>query len=215
MGRSREEHQEGGSDAVRLRNDWYRDRYPQVLRVTGLLALVVLVNSALIAYLATKEIEPRYFVADPKTGAVVEIVPVDTPMLSNDALAQWAAETARKAYSIDFVHYDSQLSALRDRFAPQAYDKFLTAIDDSMLKQIKEQRLIFEAIAEQAVITSTSLAANGHFMWQVEVPLNLVVHYGGQQQRQQRLVVQMEVMRVDNRVRPESGVVTTKFVVRG
>jgi intracellular multiplication protein IcmL len=201
-----------GLGAVQLRNDWYRDRYPMLVRTIFVQSIALLVVGLLAGWLVWDRPEPKYFVADPTTGAVLEVVPVDRPLLTNAALAQWASETARLAYSVDFVHYDRQLSALRDRFAPEAYSAFLTEFDNTNLQAIKSRKLVFAASSEPGVITQAGIASNGHFRWLVEVPVTLVAHYGGDSSRVQRLRIVLEVMRVDNRLRPESGVVVTKFL---
>jgi intracellular multiplication protein IcmL len=203
-----------GLEEVTARNDWYRDRYPLLLRAVAFLSVATLINAALLAYLATRHVEPRYFVADPKSGTVIQIEPVDRPLLSSDALAQWASDTARRAYSYDFANYAEQVQALRDRFEPSAFDLFVNELGRGILAQVKENRTIFVATADPAVITTSGVAPNGHFFWRVEVPVRVVGHRGGDASRTQSMRVTMEIMRVDNRVRPESGVVVTRFLTR-
>jgi intracellular multiplication protein IcmL len=203
----------GQREAVALSIDWLQGRLTFALRANAALALVVLVLVGLnVAQFLTKP-EPAYFAVDDR-GQVVKLVPVDQPLLSNDALTQWAAETARKAYSLNFVDNESQLGVLRDRFSPGAYSEFIAQMEQSVLPQIKSQRLIVEAISEPAVIQRSGLNTNGHFLWQVEVPVSVTSHFGAGQSRTQRYRVSLTIQRVDNRFRPESGVVVTQFIAR-
>lgn len=203
-----------GAEAVGARNDWYRDRYTFVLRIAFLVAIVAVIEGAVIAGLLMNRPEPRYFAVDAR-GGVVPIVPVDRPLLSNDALTAWAAETARKAYSLDFVNYAEQMQSLRDRFNPPAYKAYVQQMDESgNLAAIKDRKMVMQAEAQPAVITRSAVAADGRYTWDVEVPLVVIQHFGASQQRSQRLLVTLQITRVDNRFRPETGVVVTKLLTR-
>lgn len=210
-GRADDDEAVSGLTAVILRNDWYKDRYTTVLRSLAVIAIIAAVQAVTIIVLALNKPDPKYFAVDGQ-GLVVEIVPVDRPLLGNDALAQWASDTARRAYNIDFVNWQQQLGALKDRFSAQAYDSYVAQMDSSgNLRGIRENRMVMEAITEPAVITRTGID-NGRYTWDVEVPVSVVTHYGGASKRTQRVRVSMTITRVDNRLRPESGVVVTRLV---
>lgn len=198
-------------DQSQMSRSWLNDRYTFVLRLCAGLLIALIVSGALNVAQFLHVAEPKYFVVD-ADGNIVAIVPVDKPLLNNEALSQWAAETARRAYALNFVEYDRQLSELRDRFSPAAFDAFLKQMADSNLSQIKAQRLVLEAQSEPAVITKSGVDSSGRYVWVVEVPMMVTAHYGGDRSRGQRLRVKMNISRVDNRFRPESGVVVTQFL---
>lgn len=203
----------GQRETVALSIDWLQERLTFALRANAALALCLLVSIGINVTQFLTEPEPAYFAVDDR-GQVIKLTPVDQPLLSNDALAQWASETARKAYNLNFVDNEQQLSVLRDRFSPGAYSDFLKQMERSVLPQVKSQRLIVEAIAEPATIQRSGLNTNGHFLWQVEVPVSVTSHFGAGQSRTQRYKVSLTIQRVDNRFRPESGVVVTQFISR-
>lgn len=201
-----------GLDGVVARNAWYRDRYSTVLRIAAIAMIVAAIEACVIAVLIYSTPEPKYFAVD-STGHVVSIVPVDKPLLSNDALTQFAADSARMAYSLDFVNYKGQMEAIRDRFNTPAFKGYVEAMSSSgNLKAIEDNRMIMAAQTEPAVITKSSVDPSGYYTWEVEVPLTVTQHYGGTQSRTQRLRVILTISRVDNRFRPESGVVITRFI---
>lgn len=187
--------------------------HTSALRLAFVMALVALCSIALNIVQVMTRPEPQYFAVDSQ-GTVVAIVPVDQPMLSNEALANWAESTVRKAYSLNFVDWRDQLAALRDRFAPKAYDLFLASMEQSNLPVMRENRLIYEVSSRPARITSAAVDGAGRYVWNVEVPVTVLSHFGGAATRSQDIVVLMEIVRVDNRFRPESGVVVTKFLTK-
>lgn len=190
---------------------WLRARHTSALRAVALLAVLLLVSIGVnVAQFLTKP-EPAYFAVD-GSGNVIPLVPVDQPLLTNDALAQFASETARRAYALNFVEAEAQLLGLRDRFSERAFAEFREAMAQSNLRQIQRERLVIEATAEPGMITRGGINAQGRYAWEVEVPVTLTSHFGSGQTRSQRLRVRMTIVRVDNRMRPESGVVITQFV---
>lgn len=187
--------------------------HTSALRLAFVMGLVALLSIAMNVFQFITRPEPKYFAVD-REGTVLEIVPVSQPLLSNDALANWAESTARKAYSLNFVDWRDQLSVLRDRFMPKAYEMFLASMEQSNLVVMRENRLIYEASSRPARIVSSGVDGSGRYVWNVEVPLTIISHYGASASRSQDVVVLMEIMRVDNRFRPESGVVVTKFLTK-
>lgn len=201
-------------EATTLRNDWYRDRYSTVLRALLVVGLVALVEGAIIAGLLLNRPQPRYFAVSPD-GTVIQMAPVDRPLLTPDALSRWASETATKAYALDFVHYREQMSALRVRFSDSAYKAYVGQMASSgNIEAITSKRLVMDAQASPATIVGSGIGTSGRYYWNVEVPLTVVTHVGGTSQRTQSMIVQMTIERVDNRFRPESGVVVNQFLVR-
>lgn len=204
----------GGAESVAIVNAWYRERYTTVLRMAGGLVVVVMALCAIIAGLLLTRPEPRYFAVDAR-GQVVPLAPLNAPLISNDALTQWAADTARMAYSLDFVHWKNQMGGLRDRFSEAAYKEWVAEMERSgNLDLVRDQRVILESMVEPSTIVQSGVGGDGRYQWNVEVPLTVVTHYGSTSRRSQRLLVTLVIKRVDNRFRPESGVLVTKLLTR-
>lgn len=204
----------GGLDVLVATNDFWRNRYTSLLRVVAIQALIVVGLIALVAFLVVERPQPHYFAVD-NTGHVLQIEPLSKPFLSNDALTQWAADTARMSYSLDFVNWRDQLGRIRDRFSDTAYKDFLRELDASgNLALVKDQRVILESVTDPARIVRSTINASGRYEWTVEVPMSVVTHYGGTSQRSQRLLVTLQITRVDVRFRPDSGVVVTQLLSR-
>ncbi len=202
----------GGLDAISVTNAYWRERYTSLLRVVAIQSLVIAAALVLLAYVFASRPQPKYFAVD-STGHVVRIEPLSKPFLTNDALTQWAADTARMSYSLDFVNWRDQLTSIRDRFSEDAYKNFVRELDKSgNLALVRDQRVILESVAEPARIVRSGTGEDGRYAWSVEVPMNVVTHYGGTNRRSQRLLVTLEIKRVDVRFRPESGVVVTQLL---
>lgn len=203
-----------GVDSVVAANAFWRARYASLLRVVLMQSVIIVGLIALVAVIYMSRPEPRYFATDGK-GFVIEMVPLGDPLLSGDAIVQWAADTARMAYSLDFVNWREQSSRLEPRLSDGAYKQYLRELDASgNLALVRDDRLVIEAVTEPPRIVRSGLAADGRFTWSVEVPMSVVTHYGGSNRRAQRLLVTMEIKRVDVRFRPESGIVATQMLTR-
>lgn len=203
----------GKREQVAFSIDWLQGRLTFALRAVAALAVALMLSLAVNVVQFLTEPSPLYFAVDDK-GQVVRLVPVDQPLLSSDALSQWASETARKAYSLNFVNSEEQLALLRDRFSAGAYRAFMEQMGQAVLPQVSSQRLILEATSEPAIIQRAGLDSTGRYLWQVEVPVAVTSHFGSGQTRTQRYKVGLTIQRVDNRFRPESGVVVTQFIAR-
>jgi len=203
-----------GVDAVVAANAFWRARYTSLLRVVLVQGLIILGLIALSIIIYMMRPEPRYFATDGK-GYVIEIVPLRDPLLSGDALTQWAADTARMAYSLDFVNWREQVSRLEPRLSEAAYRQYLRELNASgNLALVRDDRVVIESVTEPPRIVKSGLGPDARFTWSVEVPMSVVTHYGGSNRRVQRLLVTMEIKRVDVRLRPESGVVATTMLAR-
>jgi len=200
-----------GLEVVTVRNGWYRDRYSTVLRIAFVAVLAVVLEAAVIVALMVMRPEPVYFAVS-TDGAVIKMVPVNEPLLSNAALQQWAGETARSAYALDFVHYAQQMTAIRDRFSSTAFRDYVAKMTESgNLAAIKTSRMVMDAQSEPAVIVGAGVV-KGRMQWRIEVGLTVLTHFGSDQTRTQHIKVLLEIVRVDNRFRPESGVVVNRFI---
>lgn len=204
---------DGGLLAVALDNATYKNHYTMVLRIAFIVSVIALIEGAGLVGLLTHHPEPRYFAVS-GNGSVIELKPLDQPLISSSALQQWAAETARLAYSIDYLRYQQQMTAIRDRFSASAYRDYVAQMGSTgNIEAITTKRLMMDAQTGAAIINGSGVNAEGRYYWQVKVPLTVVRHFGGNQERSSNMEVQMEIVRVDNRMRPESGVAVNSFVV--
>lgn len=199
----------GGLQLVLERNHFYRDRYRLHLRITATLLILSTLLALLLFWVLTHPPAPRYFATTPN-GEIIPLVPLDQPYKANDAISQWAADVARKAYSFDFVHWRGQLNQLAQYFTGAGYEQFLSALKKSgNVAAVRDKRLVGTAIASPAIITSEG-ALNSVYTWEVEVPLQ-VRYSSARETIRQSLLVTMTVQRT-NTLQNEHGLAVNRFL---
>lgn len=199
----------GGLQLVLERNHFYRDRYRLHLRVTAALLILSSLLVLLLFWVVTHPPAPRYFATTPN-GGIIPLVPLDQPYKANDAISQWAADVARKAYSFDFVHWRGQLNQLARYFTGNGYEQFLSALKKSgNVAAVRDKRLVGTAIASPAIITSEG-PLNSVYTWEVEVPLQ-VRYSSARETIKQSLLITMTVQRT-NTLKNEHGLAVNRFL---
>ena len=200
-----------GIQLVLERNHFYRDRYRLQLRVTAVALGLCLILSLLLFWVLSHPPAPAYF-ATTGDGRIIPLAPLKTPHKTSDAVTQWAAGIARKAYSFDFVHWRAQLSGLEKFFTAQGYQQFLLALKKSgNVQAVRGRRLVGSAVASPPVIVSEG-TRDDVYTWRIEVPLQ-VSYVSAEQTINQSLLVTMLVRRVHT-VRNEHGLAVHRFLTR-
>ncbi|MHC8441414.1 MAG: type IVB secretion system apparatus protein IcmL/DotI [Candidatus Eutrophobiaceae bacterium] len=200
-----------GIQLVLERNHFYRDRYRLHVRISLALCLLCILLASALFWILSHAPPPVYFAVS-SDGRVVPLVPLSKPHHSPDAIAQWAADLARKTYSFDFVHWKAQLSSLQGSFTEDAYTQFLKALKSSgNVQAVRERRLVGSAIAEPPTIVSEGIL-NDTYAWQVEVPLD-VRFLSSEQSISQSVLVSMTIERIDMLNNPH-GLAVNHFLTR-
>ena len=192
---------------------WYRLQYQRVMKLAVGLVIVLLVCIAVIVLLILKQPTPRYFAATPDLR-LAPLIPLDKPVLTQQGLLNWVAETISNAVSLDFLEWRDKLSSVRENFDDAAFKSFLASLGSSgILDMIKEKRLSVSAVVTRAPIISASGLVGGKMTWKVEFPL--IVSYESSQgvESTQRLMATVLVARASTATTPR-GVVIQQVVLK-
>lgn len=184
-----------GLEMVLLRNAFYQDHYRHALFVFFLLLIV---NGILIFAIAYKVMHPpasEYF-AITADGRMINIHPLDDPVVSDDYVLQWAVLATRKVFTLDFIHWRDQLQEASARFTPYGWNNFMVALKQSRnLETIINLKMVSDAeitgtpqIVEKAVI-------DGQYAWKIQMPIN-VTYTNAQNQISTPMTVDVIVLRV-------------------
>jgi intracellular multiplication protein IcmL len=163
-----------------------------IIMLSAALLVSVSLNGAQTYFLMKKERE--YFGTD--RGYVFPIHPLNKPAYSSESVLDFANKTMVKAFALNFVNYENQLTSVRPAFTKSGYDQFRIALTKSgILKRITEKRLNLKmsndpgSLITEGVITGTDIWA-----WRFKIPVT--IQYTGQTQDYQPenldLVVQIQ-----------------------
>lgn len=198
--------------SVLNRHEFYRDRYRFMLY--GILAQTVALILAVSAvyFLIQDRPEPRYF-ATRADGGLIRLIPLNEPMLTQEAILTWSHTAATKAFSFDFVGYRAQLQDAAQAFTPEGWRTFLKALEDSRnLEAVRERKLVVTSALQGAPVILAEGLVNGVYSWQIEMPI-VVAYRSSNETQRQNLLITMTVARVPTLEYPE-GIGITQFVAR-
>lgn len=192
---------------------WYRAQFRHAMKLALGLVAVLCASLAVIALLLLNQPKPQYFAATPDLR-IAPLIPLDQPLLTQEGLLTWAANTICGAMSLDFLEWRKKLDAIRPDFDPEAYKSFLASLQSSgVLDMIRDKRLSASAIATRAPVIIASGLVGGKATWRVEFPL--IVSYESSQgvESTQRLLATILVCRASTATTPR-GVVIQQVVLK-
>jgi intracellular multiplication protein IcmL len=192
---------------------WYRAQYGRAMKLALALVLALCVAVAAIAFLVVTRPAPRYFAATPDLR-LAPLVPLDKPVLTQQGLLNWVAETITNAVSLDFLEWRDKLSRVRENFENEAFKSFLASLNSSgVLQMIRDKRLSVSAVVTRAPVITASGLVGGKATWKIEFPL--VVSYESSQgvESTQHLMATVLVCRAATVTTPR-GVVIQQVVLK-
>lgn len=200
-------------EAVRLRNDFYRDNYRKVVLALLLSIFILVTLIGALTYIITHPPAPQYF-ATTTDGRIAPLVPLDQPNLSSAALLQWANTAAVAVYNYNFINYRQALQEASDYFTPDGWAEFLNALNSSNnLKAVIEKKLIVSAVATGAPVILEQGPLVDRYAWKVQMPM-LVTYQSASQFSQQSVVVTMLITRIST-LSSARGIGIAQFIVSG
>jgi len=124
-----------------------------------------------ITYRATHPTPPRYFATTPD-GRLINIHPLNDPVVTDDFVLQWSAEAARKAFDLDFVNWKEQLQNASQNFTPAGWNWFLQQLKSSNnLNTLTSLKMVSDAQITGAPQLLRKAVIDGHYAWKIQVPL--------------------------------------------
>lgn len=192
---------------------WYRAQYHRVMKLCFLLGGGMALCVIVIVVLLYTRPTPRFFAATPDLR-LAPLVPLDKPVLTQQGLLNWIAETVTNAVSLDFLEWREKLTRTRENFDEAAFKSFLQSLKDSgILAMIQEKRLSVSAVVTKAPVIIASGLIEGRATWKVEFPI--VISYESSQgvESTQKLMATVLVRRAATVTTPR-GVVIQQVVLK-
>lgn len=192
---------------------WYRNNFRYAMKFVMAMMIVVILALALALFLLLNQPKPQYFAATPDLR-LAPLVPLDQPVLTQQGLLNWVAETITNSMSLDFLDWRKKLDSMRGHFDDEAYKSFLESMRTSgVLEMIREKRLSASAIVTKAPVIVASGIVGNIATWRVEFPL--IVSYESSQgvESTQHLIATVLVRRASTAKTPR-GVVIQQIVLK-
>lgn len=185
-----------GLGRVVVRNEFYRDGYRSLLRLSLLQGLTILgLLGAMYFVIQVNQPENRYF-ATTEDGRLVPMVPLNEPNLSTPALMSWTAQAATEVMTFGFNDYRRRLQEASRNFTRRGWESFTTALQRARIIEMVEanQQVVTAAPQGAPIIVNEGLVA-GRYQWEIQLPMALT-YQSGAKTRKDSLLVTLVVVRV-------------------
>lgn len=167
-----------GLETVMLRNAFYRDHYYHVLFAVIILLFIDLSLAFMVYYKWQHPRVPEYF-ASTADGRIIKVQSLADPAVSDDYVLQWTVDALRKAFSLDYLHWQAQLQSAQNNFTPDGWNYFSDALKKSNnLKTLVELKMVSDIKMTGAPEIITKAVVGGHYAWNIKIPVLLMFTNG-------------------------------------
>jgi intracellular multiplication protein IcmL len=158
-------------ELVIQRNTFYRDNYKRVSIVVLILLAINCILGGLIFYKFVHTAQPEYF-ATTAGGRIIKVHQLTDPVVPDDFVTQWAADSVHKAFSLDYIHWKEQLQAASDNFTPDGWHWFSASLKSTNnLKTLSELSMVSNATVTGSPQIIQKAIIGGHYAWKIQMPL--------------------------------------------
>lgn len=168
-----------GLGTVVIRNEFYRDGYRSLLKMTLIQSAVILGLIGVMYYIVKVNQPQHYYFATTEDGRLIPMVPLSQPNLSTPALMSWVAQATTEVMTFSFNDYRRRLQESSRNFTKRGWESFTQALQRSRIIEMVEvnQQMITAAPKGAPILQSEGLVA-GRYQWVVEIPLVLTYRSG-------------------------------------
>lgn len=174
---------------------FYRNSYRKALSAAILLSISAAALAGILVMMSWREPQAKYF-ATTTNGVVTPMYSLTEPVLTSQFILEWASLATRKAFNLDFVHYEQQLDEAKPYFTPDGWEKFQEALKSSkLLDTVTGKKLVMSAIVSGTPVVLNRAIYHGRFTWAIQLPV-LVSFSSANEKQKMQFVITMNVQRV-------------------
>lgn len=185
-----------GLGTVVIRNEFYRDGYRSLLKMTLIQSAVILSLVGAMYYIIQVNKPQNLYFATTEDGRLIPMVPLSQPNLSTPALMSWVAQATTEVMTFGFNDYRRRLQESSRNFTKRGWESFTQALQRSRIIEMVEvnQQIITAAPKGAPILQSEGLVA-GRYQWIVEIPL-VLTYRSGAKTSNTGLLVTVTIVRV-------------------
>ncbi|WP_324030836.1 conjugal transfer protein (plasmid) [Pantoea sp. JZ2] len=151
---------------------------------------------------------PREYLAT-EGGRITPFYPTDKPVWSESDVRQFGADTISRAFTLDFVHYRDQITAVSTDFSEEGFAGYNRALvtGSNILSSIRDKRMNLTNTVEPGVITRRGVI-DGHYTWEFQYPVTIRLQGQNSSTPPLRYVFTLRIQQADTRLKPRGLEVT-------
>ena len=160
-----------GLTLVLMRNAFYRDNYRSAVFAVVFVFFINILLLITIVYRYTHPPEPQYFATNGQYQ-LIKWHPLTDPVRDNNYVLQWTSNAVQEAFSLDFIHWRSQLQRAQNNFTPSGWNWFVTAFKKSGdLQSLVNLSMVSDAVVTGAPQIQYQGVLDGTYLWKIKMPV--------------------------------------------
>ncbi|WP_099319812.1 DotI/IcmL/TraM family protein [Erwinia amylovora] len=151
---------------------------------------------------------PREYFAT-EGGRITPVYGTEKPVWSESDVRQFGAETISKAFTLDFVHYRDQMTAVSPNFSEEGFTGYNQALTtgSNILSLVKDKRMNLTNTVEPGVITRRGVIG-GRYTWEFQYPVTIRLQGQNSSTPPLRYIFTLRIQQADPRLKPRGLEVT-------
>lgn len=151
---------------------------------------------------------PGHYLAT-ENGRITPVYPTDKPVWSESDVRQFGADTISKAFTLDFVHYRDQMTAVSTDFSEEGFAGYNQALTtgSNILALVRDKRMNLTNTVEPGVITRRGIIG-GRYTWEFQYPVTLRLQGQNSSTPPLRYIFTLRIQQADTRLKPRGLEVT-------
>lgn len=165
--------------------------------VGSALVLAIVVIGLLIWQVAHPPV--KYFTTE--NGRIVPVKPKNEPAFSDSDVSAFGADTIRRSFTLDFIHYQDQINNVKDDYDDVGYTGYFKALNSSnILASVKGQRMNLSVDVGPGRIQAKG-QQGGVYAWEYQYPVTLKLDGQVTGSPAQRFIFTQRIQRADVQVK--------------
>lgn len=154
----------------------------------------------------------KYFTTE--NGRVVPIKPKNEPAFSDSDVSAFGADTIRRSFTLDFIHYQDQINNVKDDYDDVGYSGYFTALNSSnILASVKGQRMNLSVDVGPGRIRAKGQQGDV-YAWEYQYPVTLKLDGQVTGSPAQRFIFTQRIQRADVQVKSK-GLEVVQLITSG
>jgi intracellular multiplication protein IcmL len=167
------------ADSLYRRTDLYHLNVHLIRAIIALSVALVISMGLNIAQFATPT-RHTYFATEPN-GAIIPLVPLSTPIMTDSALMDWTVRSVTQAFTLTWSNYRGDEEGALPAFTTNAQKDYLAGLERyKIIELLTTQGENLSCVVTGApVITQKAVDSNGIAFWVLQIPMVWTYSAGG------------------------------------
>lgn len=173
----------------------------------SLMTNVIQAIAIVVLFWAYMNVPQHYYATE--NGRITRVYPTDKPVWSENEVRQFGADTISKAFTLDFVHYRDQMTAVSPDFSEEGFAGYNQALTtgSNILALVRDKRMNLTNTVEPGVIARRGVIGD-RYTWEFQYPVTMRLQGQNSSSPPLRYIFTLRIQQADVRLKPRGLEVT-------